>query len=153
MPSRAPDCDLHPYIRDADKARAIIDACIRDNLERGQLLVRMVHGKGKGDFRKLVHSHLEKHPDVEGFILCDPLHGGSGATWVHLRRQPGNEEDGFKSKHKRAATPWRWVPYAALALLLAPLWYKNWATLVALILAIVLMDLWIRSLADRERRM
>ena len=38
--------------------------------------------------RNLVHGHLEKHPDVEGFVLCDPTRGGEGATWVHLRVKP-----------------------------------------------------------------
>jgi len=84
MDPRAPDLDLHAYIREPDKARAVIDACIADCLQNGRSLVRIVHGKGKGDFRKLVHGHLEKHSDVAGFMLCDPRHGGSGATWAHI---------------------------------------------------------------------
>jgi hypothetical protein len=81
----APDLDMHPYFRDPEKARAILDIAIADNVARGVNLVRVVHGKGKGNFRQLIYKHLERHPDVEGFTLCDPSHGGSGATWVHLR--------------------------------------------------------------------
>jgi hypothetical protein len=85
MTDRAPDIDLHKFFRDPDKARAIIDLCIADCVQNNIGLVRVVHGKGKGDFRTLVHSYLDKLPDVEGFTVCDPLNGGDGATWVHIR--------------------------------------------------------------------
>jgi hypothetical protein len=81
----APDIDMHPYFRDPDKARAILDIAIADNVAKGIGIIRVVHGKGKGNFREMIHRHLGKNPDVEGFMLCDPAHGGSGATWVHLR--------------------------------------------------------------------
>lgn len=87
MTSNIPDLDLHKFIREPEKAREIIDLCIEDNLSRNIFTIRLVHGKGKGHFRDLIYSHLSKHPDVEGFTLCDPLHGGAGATWVHLRRR------------------------------------------------------------------
>ena len=119
--TQGPDCDLHPYFRDPDKARAILDVCIADNVAQNRTLVRVVHGKGRGDFRELIQSHLRKHPDVEGFVLCDPFHGGSGATWVHLVQQnppkPGIEP------RPSVPTPrplWRWPAYAAL---LAVLYY------------------------------
>jgi hypothetical protein len=84
MPDQAPDLNLHKFYRDPDKARAIIDICIADCIRKNIGLVRVVHGKGKGDFRVLVHSYLDKHPDVEGYILCDPTNGGDGATWMHI---------------------------------------------------------------------
>lgn len=85
------DLDLHKFIHDPGKARGMIDACISDCVQKNISLIRVIHGKGKGDFRKLVYSHLERHPDVEGYVLCDPTHGGSGATWVHLA--VGSEEN------------------------------------------------------------
>jgi DNA-nicking Smr family endonuclease len=81
-----PEIDLHKFIRDKDKALGIIDLFLSDMSSQGILTVRIVHGKGKGDFRKMIHSYLEKHELVEGFMLCDPMHGGSGATFVHLKR-------------------------------------------------------------------
>lgn len=85
-----PEIDLHKYIRDKEKACAIIDMFIEDMASQGIGTIRIVHGKGKGDFRKMIHSHLSKHELVEGFTLCDPLHGGDGATFVHIRSKPKN---------------------------------------------------------------
>jgi DNA-nicking Smr family endonuclease len=82
-----PEIDLHKYIRDKEKTRKIIDLFLEDMVSQGILTVRIVHGKGKGEFRRMIHSYLEKHELVEGFTLCDPLHGGSGATFVHLRKR------------------------------------------------------------------
>jgi hypothetical protein len=113
MPSQAPDCDLHPHFRDPDRARAILDACIADNRSKGVLLVRVVHGKGKGDFRELIHSHLGKHPYVDGFTLCDPLHGGSGATWVHISEDPDHpaqKKPSVRQPHTMPVTV-RWALY------------------------------------------
>ncbi|MCX6645662.1 MAG: Smr/MutS family protein [bacterium] len=61
MQDQAPDLDLHKFYRDPDKARAIIDICIADCIQKNIGLVRVVHGKGKGDFRALIHSYLDKH--------------------------------------------------------------------------------------------
>jgi len=83
-----PEIDLHKYIRDKKKACAIIDMFIDDMSKQDFLTVRIVHGKGKGDFRKMIHSHLSKHELVEGYVLCDPMHGGDGATFVHLKPKP-----------------------------------------------------------------
>ena len=136
MSTRAPDCDLHPYFRDPDKARAILDACIGHCRSRGATLVRVVHGKGKGDFRNLIHSHLLKHPDVEEFVPCDPLHGGSGATWVHIAPQSAERADVVEERktgesdeieNRRPAPPaWRWAVYFAFlvgAFLVFPQWF------------------------------
>jgi DNA-nicking Smr family endonuclease len=82
--SSVPDIDLHKFFREPDKAKKIIDVAIADNLSKGNFQIRIIHGKGQGHYRKLIHSHLEKHPDVAGFTLCDPSHGGTGATWVFL---------------------------------------------------------------------
>ena len=94
------DIDLHPYFRDPDKARAILDAAIADNISKNRTQFRVIHGKGKGHFRALIQSHLDKHPDVAGFILCDQTHGGSGASWVHLElsdtaKSENNKEEKF----------------------------------------------------------
>jgi dsDNA-specific endonuclease/ATPase MutS2 len=60
--------------------------------ERGILDVRIVHGKGTGTLRELVHAVLRKLPEVEGFRLAGDR-SGWGATVVRLA-PPGAEEGG-----------------------------------------------------------
>jgi len=143
MISSLNDLDLHPYIRDPVKARAILDACIADNLEKGNPVFRVIHGKGKGNFRNLIHSHLEKHPDVEGFILCDPSHGGNGASWVHLNLPdspspeiPEPEESGGK------VSIWRWVAWILLVFFVFIIFGQWYIRLGSVVLALV-MEYWL----------
>jgi dsDNA-specific endonuclease/ATPase MutS2 len=53
---------------------------------RGFAEVRIVHGKGEGVLRRIVHSVAGKHPLVTGWRLADESRGGWGATIVTLRR-------------------------------------------------------------------
>lgn len=53
--------------------------------ERGILLVRVVHGKGKGTLKRTVHAVLARLPYVAGWRLADPTAGAWGATLVTLR--------------------------------------------------------------------
>lgn len=150
MPERAHDLDLHKFYRDPDKARAVIDACIADCVQKNIGLVRVVHGKGKGNFRDLIHSHLGKHPDVEGYILCDPMHGGSGATWVHIRV----EKPGVPAKTKslpvleneidsglKPMSPW--VRRALLLILLAASFvvFPSWIARAGMVFLVLYMEL------------
>ena len=54
-------------------------------LERGILDVRVIHGKGTGQLRQLVHAQLRKNTRVESFRLAGDGAGGWGATIVRLR--------------------------------------------------------------------
>ncbi|SYZ72156.1 conserved hypothetical protein [Candidatus Zixiibacteriota bacterium] len=59
-----------------------IDACLEKNI----LNIRIIHGKGTGVLRTIVHSILKKHPSVQSFRL-DPEPGSSwGATLVQLKK-------------------------------------------------------------------
>ena len=62
-----------------------IDAC----LEKGIHQVRIVHGKGKGVLRRIVHSELAKHPSVASYRHEGGSGGSWGATVVVLRRAEG----------------------------------------------------------------
>lgn len=74
--------DLHTYApRDVKElVPAYIEAC----RERNILQLRIIHGKGTGTLRKMVHSILSRHPDVKSFGP-DPGAGSWGATCVNLR--------------------------------------------------------------------
>ncbi len=58
-----------------------IDAC----LENGIYQIRIIHGKGTGTLRRMVHSILEKHPAVLRFHHEDGSGGSWGATVVDLK--------------------------------------------------------------------
>ena len=52
---------------------------------KGIFSVRLVHGKGIGTLREIVHSTLRKNPEVKNFRLADESGGGWGATLVTLK--------------------------------------------------------------------
>jgi dsDNA-specific endonuclease/ATPase MutS2 len=74
--------DLHTFSpKDAASVvRDYLDAC----LEKGVLEVRIIHGKGKGVLRRIVHAVLKDHPSVAEYRL-DYGPGGWGVTLVVLR--------------------------------------------------------------------
>lgn len=76
--------DLHTFSpKDAaDVVGEYIYACA----EKGIYEVRIIHGKGKGVLRRIVHSLLERHPLVYDFTL-DPGSSGWGATVAYLKKE------------------------------------------------------------------
>jgi dsDNA-specific endonuclease/ATPase MutS2 len=75
--------DLHTFApRDvADLVNSYIDECI----SRGFPQVRIIHGKGTGTLRRIVHAALDRHAGVERFVLAGEAAGGWGATIAWLR--------------------------------------------------------------------
>ena len=73
--------DLHTFRpEDArDVVRDYLDSCRK----KGILEVRIIHGKGKGVLRRIVHSVLSDRDDVDSFCLASDS-GGWGATLVGL---------------------------------------------------------------------
>jgi dsDNA-specific endonuclease/ATPase MutS2 len=75
--------DLHTFAP-ADVAELVaeyLDACV----EHGLTEVRIIHGKGTGVLRRIVHTALERHPCVNSYRLADADQGAWGATLVALR--------------------------------------------------------------------
>ena len=58
-----------------------VEAC----LEKEIYSIRIIHGKGKGVLRRLVHSILEKNDHVISFRLADDS-SSWGATLVELKK-------------------------------------------------------------------
>ncbi|MEX0661014.1 MAG: endonuclease MutS2 [Balneolaceae bacterium] len=52
---------------------------------RGLQQVEIIHGKGEGILKKLVHEHLETRSEVKNFDIAPWEHGGPGCTLVELK--------------------------------------------------------------------
>lgn len=82
------ELDLHTFHpRDA---RSLVDESLHAAADKGFPSVRIVHGKGTGTLRRIVHAALDRHPLVASYRLSDagPGGGGWGATLVTLKK-PG----------------------------------------------------------------
>ena len=66
--------DLHLFLPKEIKQLIpdYIEACLENNITQ----LRIVHGKGKGVLRQIVHSILDKHPSVVSF-----KHESGGGSW------------------------------------------------------------------------
>lgn len=81
--------DLHAFTpRDV---KDLVPGYLAECLARGILDVRIVHGKGSGTLRRIVHGILDRHPAVVWYGQRSDA-GSWGATLVQLRPDP--EADG-----------------------------------------------------------
>jgi DNA-nicking Smr family endonuclease len=78
--------DLHTF--QPKEAASIVQEYLRECRERGLTEVRIIHGKGTGVLREIVHRELLRSPPVASFRLAAPESGGWGATWVVLHGNP-----------------------------------------------------------------
>ncbi|MBL0212775.1 MAG: Smr/MutS family protein [Myxococcales bacterium] len=79
------ELDLHTF-QPRDCAD-VVEEYVRAAAEAGLTSVRIIHGKGTGTLRRIVHSVLERHPDVASFTLAGERAGSWGATLVELVRR------------------------------------------------------------------
>lgn len=78
------ELDLHTFR--PSEAAAVVEAFLDESHRRGWSKVRLIHGKGIGTLRELVHACLRKSPKVHSFRQGDERSGGWGATWVVLKK-------------------------------------------------------------------
>jgi dsDNA-specific endonuclease/ATPase MutS2 len=83
-PPLGDELDLHTF-QPRDCADVVTEY-VRAAAEAGMTSVRVIHGKGTGTLRRIVHSALETHPNVASFKLADERSGQWGATLVELKR-------------------------------------------------------------------
>ncbi len=57
---------------------------VDEGLTRGMQQLMIIHGKGDGILRKLVHEHLASRNDVKHFESAPIQEGGDGCTYVYL---------------------------------------------------------------------
>lgn len=77
------ELDLHSFApRDIP---SVVEEYVRACREKGVLLVRLIHGRGKGVQRAEVRRVLSRLESVASFADAPPASGGWGATLVQLR--------------------------------------------------------------------
>ena len=64
---------------------SVVEEYLTAARERGFREVRLIHGRGIGVQRSVVHALLSRHPLVSSFAEAPPERGGWGATLVRLR--------------------------------------------------------------------
>jgi DNA-nicking Smr family endonuclease len=86
-PALTDELDLHSFLpRDCAD---VVAEYLRAAHEAGMPRVRIVHGKGTGTLRRIVHGVLDRHPAVRGYQLADERSGSWGATLVELHPRAG----------------------------------------------------------------
>jgi DNA-nicking Smr family endonuclease len=77
------ELDLHSFA--PREVKHLVPDYLDECVARGFAEVRIVHGKGVGNLRRLVHACLDRHPAVLDYRLGDETRGHWGATLVRLR--------------------------------------------------------------------
>ena len=76
--------DLHTF--SPKEIPSLLEEYLSECQKKGFKEVRIIHGKGKGVQRTIVHSLLEKSPLVESYRQAPPWAGSWGATLVYLKK-------------------------------------------------------------------
>ena len=74
--------DLHAFA--PPDVASVVEEYLRAAHQAGFREVRLIHGRGTGTQRAIVHSLLARHPLVAAFADAPPEGGGWGATVVTL---------------------------------------------------------------------
>lgn len=74
--------DLHTF--QPRECASVVDEYLRAARAEGYRHVRIIHGKGTGTLRRIVHAVLERHEAVASYHLAEGSGGGWGATIVEL---------------------------------------------------------------------
>ena len=74
--------DLHTF--SPKDVKDLVPEYIGECLRLGIMEIRIIHGKGTGTLKAIVHRLLEKNPHVASFKDAGIGAGGWGATIVHL---------------------------------------------------------------------
>jgi dsDNA-specific endonuclease/ATPase MutS2 len=81
-PALTDELDLHTFL--PKECADVVEEYLYAAQEQGMTTVRIIHGKGSGTLRRIVHGVLDKHPVVARYALAAGS-GGWGATLVELK--------------------------------------------------------------------
>ncbi|WP_445665251.1 endonuclease MutS2 [Fodinibius sp. AD559] len=68
-----------------DAAMKEVQRYIDDAVAAGRSDVQIIHGKGEGILKKLVHEYLDKRKEVQGYEMAPISQGGAGCTIVKFK--------------------------------------------------------------------
>ena len=77
--------DLHTF--QPGDVKDLVPEYLEECLRRGITEVRIIHGKGTGTLKAVVHALLRADPRVAAFEDAGATAGGWGATVVHLKKK------------------------------------------------------------------
>lgn len=69
----------------SDEALNSLDKYIDECVLSGLNSIRIVHGKGSGKLRSVIHNYLKKHPSIESYNLAEYGQGDAGVTVAVLK--------------------------------------------------------------------
>jgi dsDNA-specific endonuclease/ATPase MutS2 len=81
------ELDLHTFL--PRECADVVAEYLRAAQDAGMTAVRIIHGKGIGTLRRVVHGVLASHPAVRAYRLGDERSGSWGATMVDLHPPSG----------------------------------------------------------------
>lgn len=76
--------DLHTF--SPKEIPSLLQDYFEECFKKGYREVRIIHGKGKGVQRAIVHSFLDKNPLIQSYRTAPEELGGWGATLVRLKK-------------------------------------------------------------------
>jgi dsDNA-specific endonuclease/ATPase MutS2 len=76
--------DLHTFR--PEEVKDVVQDYLAECRDRGILQARIIHGKGIGTLREIVHATLKRMPEVVSFRLGGDEAGGWGSTIVILKQ-------------------------------------------------------------------
>ncbi len=79
------DNEIHLRGKRAEEVMRELEEYIDDAAQASLPWVRIVHGKGTGTLRGIVHDILKSHPTVSRFHLADYREGGDGVTYAYFK--------------------------------------------------------------------
>ncbi len=85
------ELDLHTF--QPRECADVVDEYLRAAAEAGLAHVRIIHGKGTGTLRRIVHGVLERHPAVRAFQLAGSADWGSTSVELHPIAASGPIDD------------------------------------------------------------
>ncbi|MEX2632861.1 MAG: Smr/MutS family protein [Balneolales bacterium] len=77
--------DLHIF--KPNEVKSLVPEYLEACREKGIYNIRIIHGKGTGALRRMVHTVLDRLEYVEEYHLAGPGSGSWGATQVQIRQK------------------------------------------------------------------